>query len=169
MIQRRVEPFGEGWVAEGASITGDVTLGHDASVWFGCVLRGDDASITVGARTNIQDLTMVHADPGVPMTIGEEVTVGHRAVLHGIRIEPRCLIGMGAILLSGSVIGEGAVIAAGAVVTEGKVIPPRSLAVGMPARVVRKVTDEELAELILFPAEEYARKAKMHHAGEFLR
>ena len=169
MIVGRVEPFGEGWVAEGASITGDVTLLPDASVWFGCVLRGDDASITVGARTNIQDLTVVHADPGVPMTIGEEVTVGHRAILHGIRVEPRCLIGMGAILLSGSVIGEGSVIAAGAVVTEGKVIPPRSLAVGVPARVIRRVSDEELAELILHPAKEYARKARLHHSGMFLR
>ncbi len=124
MVVKRVERIGQAFVAENAAVTGDVTLGPGASVWFGCVLRGDDAPIRVGARTNIQDLTMVHADPGVPYEIGADITVGHRAILHGKVIEDRCLIGMGAILLSGSVIGAESIIGAGAVVTENKVIPP---------------------------------------------
>jgi carbonic anhydrase/acetyltransferase-like protein (isoleucine patch superfamily) len=168
MVVTRVERVGDAYVAENASVTGDVTLGEGASVWFGCVLRGDDAPITVGARTNIQDLTMVHADPGVPQDIGEECTIGHGAVLHGARIEPRCLIGMGAILLSDTVIGEGSVVAAGCVVTEGTVLPPRSLVRGVPGKVVREVTDEEYRVWILEAAEEYVRKAALHADGEFL-
>jgi len=136
------------WIADNATLTGDVTLGEDCTVWFGCVLRGDDAPIRVGARTNVQDLTTVHADPGVPMTVGEEVTVGHRCVLHGESIGDRCLIGMGAILLAGSRIGEGSIVGAGAVVKEGFVVPPRSLVVGVPARVVRRVDEEEYEELV---------------------
>lgn len=139
---RRVE--GGAFVAENAVVTGEVTLGEDAGVWFGCVLRGDDAPLVVGRRTNVQDLTMIHADIGVPNSIGEECTIGHRAVLHGARVGNRCLIGMGAILLGGSVIGDESLVAAGAVVKEGAVIPPRSLVVGLPARVVRQLTDEEV-------------------------
>ncbi len=96
---------GGAWVAEGATITGEITFGEDANVWFGCVIRGDDAPITIGRRTNIQDLTMIHCDHGVPNVIGEEVTVGHGCILHGAEVGDRCLIGMGAILLAGSRIG----------------------------------------------------------------
>jgi carbonic anhydrase/acetyltransferase-like protein (isoleucine patch superfamily) len=167
MVVRRVERSGEAFVAENAAVMGDVTLGPGASVWFGCVLRGDDAAIRIGPRTNIQDLTMVHADPGVPYEIGADITVGHRAILHGKVIGDRCLIGMGAILLSGSVIGEESIIGAGAVVTEGKVIPPRSLVLGMPGKVVREVTDEEVRTLIMDAAEEYVRKGAMHANGMF--
>ncbi len=135
---------GGGFVADNAVVLADVTLGESANVWFGCVLRGDDEPITIGARSNIQDGTVVHADPGVPNTIGEDVTVGHRCVLHGKEVGDRCLIGMGAILLGGSVIGEESLIAAGAVVKENMVVPPRSLVVGIPGRVVRQVTDEEV-------------------------
>lgn len=168
MVVRRMERRGEAFVAENASLTGDVTLGSGSSVWFGCVLRGDDAPIVVGERTNLQDLTMVHADPGVPLTIGDLVTVGHRAVLHGRRIGSRCLIGMGAILLAGSVIGEGSIVGAGALVPEGREIPPGSLAVGVPARVVRRVTGEELRIGILEAAEGYVAKAREHVAGRYL-
>lgn len=139
---------GGGWVANSATITGEVTLGEDCSVWFGSVLRGDDAPVTIGARTNIQDLTMVHADPGVPLVVGAEVTVGHRCILHGESIGDHCLIGMGAILLAGSKVGEGSIIGAGTVVKEGFVVPPRSLVVGVPGRIAREVGEAEYREII---------------------
>lgn len=135
------------WVADTACLLGDVTLGRDASVWFHSVVRADDAPITIGARSNIQDLTVIHPEPGDPMIIGEDVTVGHRALLHGRRIGDRCLIGMGAILLGWSEIGEECIVGAGALVLEKIVIPPRSLVVGAPARVLRRVSDAELAAI----------------------
>ena len=139
---------GGAFIAEGAVVTGEVSLGEDANVWFGCVLRGDDAPLVIGPRTNIQDGTIVHADPGVPNRIGSDVAVGHRCVLHGAEVEDRCLIGMGAILLGGSRIGAGSIVGAGALVKENAVIPPRSLVVGIPARVVREVTQEEYDHLL---------------------
>lgn len=153
---------GGAWVADNAVVAGEVHLGEDANIWFGCVVRGDDAEITIGARTNIQDLTMVHADPGVPNVIGSGVTVGHRCVLHGARIEDHCLIGMGAILLAGSSIGEGSIIGAGALVKEGFIVPPRSLVVGMPGRVLREVTEEQY-QAIARSAEGY-----VHAVREYL-
>ena len=142
-------------------LTGDVTLGEDVGIWFGCVVRGDDAPLTIGRRTNIQDLTMVHADTGVPNTIGEEVTVGHRCVLHGARVGDRCLIGMGAILLGGSTIGDESLVAAGAVVKQGFDVPPRSLVAGVPARVLRQLTDEEVAS-IRESADGYVKKIRLY-------
>ena len=136
---------GGAFVAQGAIVTGDVTLGEDVGVWFGCVLRGDDAPLVVGRRTNVQDLTMIHADPGVPNIIGEEVTIGHRCVLHGAKVGDRALIGMGAILLAGCEIGEESIIAAGAVVKEGMIVPPRSLVVGVPGKILRQVSPEQVA------------------------
>lgn len=144
-LMRPVE--GGAFVAQGAVVTGDVSLGRDVGIWFGCVLRGDDAPLSIGAGTNIQDNSVVHADTGVPNEIGSGCTIGHRAVLHGARVGDRCLIGMGAILLGGSQIGEGSLIAAGALVKEGFVVPPRSLVVGLPARVVRTLSDAELAAI----------------------
>jgi carbonic anhydrase/acetyltransferase-like protein (isoleucine patch superfamily) len=145
------------FAAENVTLTGDVTLAEDVGIWFGCVLRGDDAPLSVGRRSNIQDLTMIHADTGVANSIGEEVTVGHRCVLHGAVVEDRCLIGMGAVLLGGSRIGAESIVAAGAVVKEGADIPPRSLVVGVPARVVREVTDSEV-EMIRASAQGYVDK-----------
>jgi carbonic anhydrase/acetyltransferase-like protein (isoleucine patch superfamily) len=159
---------GGAFVASNAIVTGDLDLGRDVNVWFGCVLRGDDAPIVIGARTNIQDLTMVHADPGVPNRIGVEVTVGHRCVLHGAEVGDRCLIGMGAILLGGSRIGAESIVAAGAVVKENMHVPPRSLVVGVPARIAREVSAEEVA-MIAASAEGYVRKARLYlvqDAGE---
>jgi carbonic anhydrase/acetyltransferase-like protein (isoleucine patch superfamily) len=149
------------FAAENATVTGDVTLGEDVGIWFGCVVRGDDAPLSVGARTNVQDLTMIHADTGVPNQIGEEVTIGHRCVLHGAEVEDRCLIGMGAVLLGGTKIGTESIIAAGAVVKENAQIPPRSLVVGVPARVVREVTDEEVA-MIRASAQGYVDKVAQY-------
>jgi carbonic anhydrase/acetyltransferase-like protein (isoleucine patch superfamily) len=160
-LMRPVE--GGAYVAANAIVTGDVTLGPDAGVWFGCVVRGDDAPLTIGARTNVQDLTMIHADTGVPNVIGSEVTIGHRCVLHGARVGDRALIGMGAILLGGSDIGAESLIAAGAVVKEGFVVPPRSLVAGVPARVVRELDAEEVAR-IARSAEGYVRKIRLYLA-----
>ncbi len=152
---------GGAFAASNAVITGDVTLGEDAGVWFGCVLRGDDAPLSVGPRTNVQDLTMIHADTGVPNRIGSEVTIGHRCVLHGASVEDRCLIGMGAILLGGSRIGAESLIAAGAVVREGFVVPPRSLVAGVPGKVLRTLTDEEVGRL-RESAADYVRKIRQY-------
>lgn len=148
---------GGAFASQNATLTGDVSLGQDVGVWFGCVLRGDDAPLIVGGRSNVQDLTMIHADVGVPNRIGEEVTIGHACVLHGVEVGDRCLIGMGAILLGGSKIGQESIIGAGALVKEGAVIPPRSLVVGVPGRVVREVTDEEVA-MIRASAQGYVDK-----------
>ena len=155
------EVEGGAFVASNAILTGDVTLGPDVGVWFGCVLRGDDAPLTIGRRTNVQDLTMVHADTGVPNVIGEECTIGHRVVLHGARVGDRCLIGMGAVLLGGSVIGDESLIAAGAVVREKFVVPPRSLVAGVPAKVLRPLAPEEV-EAIARSAEGYVRKIRLY-------
>jgi carbonic anhydrase/acetyltransferase-like protein (isoleucine patch superfamily) len=144
-----------------ARLTGELELGPDASVWFGCVLRGDDAPIRIGARTNIQDLTIVHADPGVPNVIGSGVTIGHRCVLHGAAIGDGALIGMGAVLLGGSVIGAQALVAAGAVVREGFHVPPRTLVAGVPAKVIRPLSETELASLEA-SAEGYVQKTRLY-------
>jgi carbonic anhydrase/acetyltransferase-like protein (isoleucine patch superfamily) len=132
------------YVAPNATLVGQVHVAAEASVWFGCILRGDDAPITIGARTNVQDLTVVHADAGMPCTLGEEVSVGHRAVLHSVTIEDGALVGIGAIVLNGAVVGREAMVGAGALVPEGMTIPSLHLALGVPARVVRELTDEEI-------------------------
>lgn len=155
---------GGAFAATNATLTGDVTLGEDAGVWFGCVLRGDDAPLVVGRRTNVQDLTMIHADPGVPNVVGDEVTIGHRCVLHGARVEDGALVGMGAILLGGSVVGEEALVAAGAVVREGFEVPPRTLCAGVPAKVLRDLTPEEVRSL-RDSAEGYVRKIRLYVAN----
>jgi carbonic anhydrase/acetyltransferase-like protein (isoleucine patch superfamily) len=133
------------WVAPGAVLVGAVSLAADASVWYGTVVRADTATIAVGARTNLQDGVVVHADPGFPVTLGEGVSVGHRAVLHGCVIGDDVLVGMGAVVLNGARIGSGTLIAAGAVVLEGAEVPPGSLVAGLPAKVRRPLTDDELA------------------------
>ncbi|NUP05799.1 MAG: gamma carbonic anhydrase family protein [Polyangiaceae bacterium] len=134
------------FVAPNAVVIGDVTIGEDSSVWFGCVLRADVGSIVIGRRTNIQDLTCLHMTHGVSNTvIGDDVTVGHRVVLHGCTVEDGALIGMGAILLDGCVIGADSVIAAGALVPPRMVIPPGAMVKGSPAKVVREATAEERA------------------------
>jgi carbonic anhydrase/acetyltransferase-like protein (isoleucine patch superfamily) len=126
------------FIAETATVAGNVTLAEGVSVWFGTVLRAEAAPITVGADTNIQDNSVVHTDPAYAVTIGERVTVGHRVILHGCTVEDDVLVGMGAVVMNGAVVGEGAVVGAGAVVTEGTVVPPRSIAVGVPAKILEK-------------------------------
>jgi len=143
------------WIADGASVIGRTTMGEDSAVWFGCVVRGDVHHISIGDRTNIQDLSMIHVthhklpdeSDGNPTIIGNDVTVGHRVMLHGCTIEDACLIGMSATILDGAVIGKESIVGASSLVTKGKKFPPRSLIMGSPAKVVRELTDEEVAEL----------------------
>lgn len=132
-------------VASNATVVGEVTLGENTSVWYGAVLRGDDHFIRVGSNTNIQDNCVLHTSSSTPVILGDNVTVGHAAIIHGCTVENGALVGMGAILLNGCVVGEEAMVAAGALVPQGMVIPPRMLAVGSPARVVRPLREEELA------------------------
>ncbi len=152
---------GGAYAAENATLTGAIELGEGVGIWFGSVLRGDDAPIVIGARTNIQDLCIVHPDPEVPMQIGEDVLVGHRCVLHGAAVGERSLIGMGAVLLGGSKIGAESIVAAGTVVRENQVIPSRSLVAGVPGKVLRSVTDEEVA-VIVESAAEYVEKIHLY-------
>src|SRR5438270_3449367 len=129
------------FIARGAIVLGDVHLGGDASLWYNTVVRGDTERVAIGAETNIQDLAMVHADPGFPCLVGRRVTAGHRVILHGCTVEDECLIGMGAILLNGVRVGRGSVVGAGAVLVEGLEVPPGSVVLGVPARVVRAVDE----------------------------
>ena len=132
------------FIAPGAMIIGAVTIGEESSIWFNCVLRGDLEYIEVGERTNIQDGTVVHLDPGFPCVIGDDVTIGHGAIIHGCTVGDGAMISMGATILTGAKIGERAIIAAGAVVREGQEIPPDTLAMGLPAQVRREVTEADL-------------------------
>ncbi len=135
------------YVAPGATVIGRVTLGERASVWPGAVIRGDDDTIRVGDNTNVQDGAVLHVDPGIPMSIGNDVTIGHQAMLHGCAIGDRTLVGIQAIVYNKAAIGRDCLIAAGAVIPEGKVFPDRSLIVGVPAKVLRTLRDDELAAM----------------------
>lgn len=154
------------FIAPGAIVLGDVVLEPGVSVWYGTVIRGDTEAVRIGADTNLQDLTMVHADPGVPCRVGRRVSVGHRAILHGCEIDDDSLIGMGAILLNGVRVGRGSVIGAGAVVREGMVVPPGSVVLGVPGRVVREV-DDAMRARIDHTWRHYVAHAARHRAGEF--
>lgn len=154
------------FLAAGAVVLGDVHLGRDASVWYNAVLRGDAERVVVGDGANIQDLSLLHADPGFPCLVGRRVTVGHRAILHGCHVEDDCLIGMGAILLNGARVGRGSVIGAGAVLVEGMEVPPGMLVLGVPGKVVREV-DEAMRGRIEHAWRHYVELARRHRAGEF--
>ncbi|WP_225827646.1 gamma carbonic anhydrase family protein [Streptomyces naphthomycinicus] len=155
----RVAP--DAFVAPTASVIGDVTLHAGASVWYGAVARGDVERITVGAQANVQDNVTLHADPGFPVTVGERVSIGHNAVVHGATVEDDCLIGMGATVLNGAVIGAGSLVAAQALVPQGMVVPPGSLVAGVPAKVRRELTAEE-REGVTLNGTLYADLAKAH-------
>lgn len=149
-----------------AIVCGDVTLGARASVWPTAVIRGDSAPIVVGEESNVQDGTVLHVDRGVPCTIGARVAIGHRAIVHGATVEDDCMIAMGAIVLNRVHVGAGSIVAAGALCTEGMQIPPGSLVVGIPGRVVREVRDEE-RERIRNTVASYLDLQRRHRAGEF--
>jgi carbonic anhydrase/acetyltransferase-like protein (isoleucine patch superfamily) len=140
-------PPGQWWLAPDAHVIGDCTIGENVGIWFGAVLRGDNDPIRIGARSNIQEHAMLHTDIGYPLSVGEDCTIGHRAILHGCTIGNSVLIGMGATILNGAVIPDGCLVGANALVTEGKVFEPRSLIVGSPAKAIRTLDDAALARL----------------------
>jgi carbonic anhydrase/acetyltransferase-like protein (isoleucine patch superfamily) len=154
------------FIARGAIVLGDVHLGRDSSVWYNSVVRGDTERIEVGEGSNIQDLSMLHADPGFPCLVGRRVSVGHRAILHGCTVEDDCLIGMGAILLNGVKVGAGSVVGAGAVVPEGTEILPGSVVLGVPGKIVR-VVDDAMRARIDHTWRHYVELARRHRSGEF--
>jgi carbonic anhydrase/acetyltransferase-like protein (isoleucine patch superfamily) len=135
------------WIAENATVSGDVTIGRETSIWFGAVMRGDTEAIRIGDASNIQDLCCLHGDPGFPCIIGDRVTVGHGAIVHGAIVESDCLIGIGAIILNGATISSGSIVAAGALVPEGKTIPPNSLVMGTPGKVIRETTEDDRSKI----------------------
>lgn len=145
------------FLAADVVLTGDVTLGQDATLWYGVVARAEYSSVTIGARTNVQDGSILHADPGSPCVVGEDVTIGHRSVIHGCTLEDGVLIGMGAVVLNGAVVGAGSLVAAGAVVREGDEIPPNSLVAGVPAEVRKHLGEDR---------ETYPNVAGYLHLGE---
>jgi carbonic anhydrase/acetyltransferase-like protein (isoleucine patch superfamily) len=135
------------YIAPGAAVLGDVTIGAEASVWFNAVVRGDTEAIQIGSQTNVQDLCVLHADPGFPCVLGDRVTVGHAAIVHGATVEDDCMIGMGAVVMNGANIGRGSLIAVGAVVTEGTDVPPGSVVMGVPGQIRREVTEADRARI----------------------
>ena len=152
------------WVAPSADVIGDVVLGEDVSVWFRAVIRADNTPIPIGARSNVQEGAMLHSDPGYPLTVGADCTIGHHAILHGCTVGEGALIGMGATILNGATIGAGCLVGAGALVTEGKSFPPGSLIVGAPARAVRTL-DEAARARLLAAADHYAARARDYAAA----
>ena len=160
-----VPQLGKGaWVADNAEVIGQVSLGENASVWYGCVVRGDTEKITIGRNSNIQDLSVLHADFGVPLVIGDNVTVGHQVMLHGCTIGDNSLIGIQAVVLNGAKIGRNCIVGAGSVVTEGKEFPDNSLIIGAPAKVVRTL-DDAAAQKLAQSAEHYVENARRFSRG----
>ena len=153
------------FIAKNATLLGEVTVGPQSCVLFGAVIRGDCVEVRIGSQTNIQDLCCIHGDPGIPCTVGDRVTVGHGAIIHGATIENDCLIGIRAVILNGAIIGTGSIVAAGALVPEGKIIPPNSLVMGIPGKVVRE-TNAVDAEMIRHGWEHYVETSQQYKATE---
>ncbi len=161
------------WIAPSADVIGNVKIGSDSSVWFGTVIRGDVHKIRIGKRTSIQDLSMIHVThykqedmkDGHPTIIGDDVTIGHKVMLHGCTIENGCLIGMSATILDGAVIGEGSIVGAHSLVTANKVFPPHSLIMGSPAKVVKTLTQDEVDSLLEHAARYVKFKNEYHHSS----
>jgi carbonic anhydrase/acetyltransferase-like protein (isoleucine patch superfamily) len=151
----------DAWIADNATLIGDITLGAHASIWWNAVLRGDKDSIIIGARSNIQDGSVLHVDPGAPLCVGTNVTVGHMVMLHGCTIGDGALIGIKSVILNHAVIGPNCLIGANSLIPEGKVIPERSLVMGSPGKIVRELTDEEVQRLLV-SAESYVENAKRY-------
>ncbi len=163
-IAPKLPANGDCYIAPGARVIGNVVLGEGASIWFNAVVRGDNEAIVIGPGTNLQDGSVLHTDPGFPMVLGRDVTVGHSAVLHGCTIGDGTLIGMGAVVLNGARIGKGCLIGANALITEGKEIPDHSMAVGQPARVIRTV-DPSLADELRAAAGIYIDRQRQYRQG----
>ena len=161
---RRFEDADSNWIAPDATLIGDIEVGRNAGFWFGVVIRGDNEPIVIGADSNVQEHTVMHTDPGFPLTIGQGCTIGHRTLLHGCTIGDNSLIGMGAIVLNGARIGKNSLVGAGALVTEGKEFPDNSLIVGSPARVIRTLDEAAIARLRASAAH-YVANGKRFKAG----
>ena len=168
-------PFGapkiddDAFVAPTAVVVGAVTMGAESSIWYGAVARADHETIEIGERSNVQDGCTLHSDPGSPLIIGRGVTVGHNVVLHGARIDDDVLVGMGSVVMNGAHIGSGSIVAAGAVVTQGKSFPPRSVIAGIPAKIVREATDDDLAHIQGNAASYYERLAAARKVRPVIR
>ena len=161
-LEDRIPQFGDGcWVADNATVIGRVVAGNNVSIWYNAVVRGDNDPIVIGDGTNIQDGSILHNDEGVPLTIGSNVTIGHMVMLHGCTVGDGSLIGINAVVLNHAVIGKHCIIGANALIPEGKVIPDRSLVVGSPGRVIRQLTDEDIAGL-LNNARHYVDNARLY-------
>lgn len=160
--QPQIDP--SAFIAPGAHVVGTAVLHAQTSVWFSATIRADNDIISLGARSNVQEGAVLHTDPGLRLEVGEDVTIGHQAMLHGCTIGSGSLIGIQAVILNGAVIGEGSLVGAGALVTERKVFPPRSLIIGSPAKVVRQLSDEEVAGL-LASAQAYVKRAQLFREG----
>lgn len=161
---RRVTAEGDYFVADSATVLGNVLLKNDASVWFGAVIRGDNDLITIGTGSNVQDLSVLHTDPGCPLTIGANCTIGHKVMLHGCTIGDNSLIGINAVILNNAKIGANCLIGAGALITEGKEIPDGSLVMGAPGKVIRQLNEEQIAGLTASAAG-YVQNFKRFKAG----
>jgi carbonic anhydrase/acetyltransferase-like protein (isoleucine patch superfamily) len=162
---RRIETLGEFYIAPSADVIGSVRLGHEASIWFNAVLRGDNDWIEIGAGSNVQDLSVIHTDAGTPTRVGRGVTIGHRVLLHNCTIEDECLIGNGAIVLDGVRIGRHSIVAAGALVAPGTTIAPGSVVMGSPARVVRQSQERDLARIAEGAASYVRNQRRYREAG----
>lgn len=162
-IAPRIDPD-VGWIAPSAVLVGDVVVGPEVGIWFGVVARGDIETITIGARTNVQENCVLHTDTGHPLVIGDNCTIGHSAIVHGCSIGDNTLVGMGATVLNGAKIGKNCLIGANALITEGKVIPDNSMVVGAPGKIIRQIDDEGVRSLAA-SAERYVRNARRYAAG----
>ncbi len=163
-VQPELPLSGDYWVAPNATLIGKIRLSEEASIWWGAILRGDNELIAIGARSNIQDGCVLHTDPGLPLSVGQDCTVGHKAILHGCTIGDNSLVGMGATVLNGARIGKNCLIGANALIPEGKTIPDNSLVVGMPGKVLRELDDEAVAGLTA-SAKGYVRNWRRFKAG----
>jgi carbonic anhydrase/acetyltransferase-like protein (isoleucine patch superfamily) len=163
-VQPEFEDAASNWIAPDAVLIGRMLIGRDVGIWFGAVLRGDNEPIEIGAGSNVQEHTVMHTDPGFPLTVGRGCTIGHRALLHGCTIGDNSLVGMGAIILNGARIGTDSLVGAGALVTEGKEFPDRSLIVGAPAKAIRTL-DDAAVERLRKSAEHYVENGRRFRAG----
>ncbi len=162
--ERHVEFRGDYYVAPGASVIGSVVLGHNANIWFNCVLRGDNDVITIGDNTNVQDASVLHVDPGFPIDLGANVSIGHKVMLHGCSVGDNSLIGINAVILNSARIGENCLVGASTLITEGKEIPDGSLVLGSPGKVVRSLTEAEIAQVAEI-AGRYVEKAAHYRSS----
>ena len=162
--ERGVEFLGDYYVAPSASVIGSVVLGHNASVWFNCVLRGDNDLITIGENTNVQDASVLHIDEGIPLRLGANVSIGHKVMLHGCSVGDNSLVGINAVVLNNARIGKNCLVGASALITEGKEIPDGSLVLGSPGRVVRSLTEAEIKSISEI-AEHYVQKSAVYRTS----